>query len=189
MAAVVASAVTGAVGVVGAVCAYAAGKAQAKGVVAGVRLQLDGQRTERLWEADRQASASYLAILNSFRHQAAHAEALFGVPEDQVEVIAPGEDRNHALIKMTQLLSEAYLHETLLKFHISDGAEVDLDPVRNAMGSLYFAVGGYCRERHAGRDGAQEETLTLECSDAFSRAVNAFAESEQRRFSKWPDGR
>lgn len=75
-AAVWAAAITGAVGVVAALSAYGAGKAQAKGVVAGVKLQLSGERDFALWTDRRDAYAAFHSSLEAVRMSVVHVRDL-----------------------------------------------------------------------------------------------------------------
>ncbi|MFD6629143.1 MULTISPECIES: hypothetical protein [Streptomyces] len=60
----------------GALSAYGAGKAQAKGMVAGVKLQLSGEREFALWTDRRDAYAAFHSSLEALRRSVGHAAGL-----------------------------------------------------------------------------------------------------------------
>ncbi|MFE6817088.1 hypothetical protein [Streptomyces sp. NPDC057677] len=122
-AAVLAAAITGLVGIGGAFAAFAAGKAQARGVVEGVKLQLSGQRDHELWVDQRDAYASFLAGIDDIRTRI-NIVASAAVAECRDQVPPHGETYNDAVSRLDGQLTS--ILGVLSKLRLSiDAAEAE----------------------------------------------------------------
>ncbi|MFB7360261.1 hypothetical protein [Streptomyces gardneri] len=122
-AAVWAAAITGLVGIGGAVAAFAAGKAQAKGVVQGTQLQLDGQRDHALWVDQRDAYAAFLAAIDGI--MTTINIAVSAVAAESEDLVPPhGETYGEAIGRLDGQLKEILGVLSTLKLSI-DESEAD----------------------------------------------------------------
>ncbi|MFE2559886.1 hypothetical protein ACFXGT_28450 [Streptomyces sp. NPDC059352] len=148
-AAVWAAAITGCVGVGGAVAAYLAGRAQAKGVVEGVNLQLAGQRDHELWVDQRDAYASFLSCIESIR--TAIDMAIRATVLDREERTPPqGETWSDAMDQLDMQFKAIQGLQSKLKMSV-DGPEIEQADLltiqarvaRTAVGEWSHAVSAY----------------------------------------------
>ncbi|MFI6606862.1 hypothetical protein [Streptomyces sp. NPDC050507] len=116
-AAVWAAAITGGVGAIGAVCAYAAGKAQARGMIEGVRLQLRGEREAAVWSSQRDAFAGFLTAIDIFQASVLHAQGV--IVQHFQDQTATGEEATSAVAAAKQHYKELLLARASMLLSVS----------------------------------------------------------------------
>ncbi|MFD7110993.1 hypothetical protein ACFWAF_12440 [Streptomyces microflavus] len=121
-AAVWAAAITGGVGAIGAACAYAAGKAQARGVIEGVRLQLQGEREAAVWSSQRDAFAGFLTAIDLFQASVLHAQGV--IEQHFQQQTATGNEATSANEAAKQRYRELLLARASMRLSVS-GEDAD----------------------------------------------------------------
>ncbi|WP_405459731.1 hypothetical protein OG786_21000 [Streptomyces sp. NBC_00101] len=116
-AAVWGAAITGAIGAIGAACAYAAGKAQARGMVEGVKLQLRGERESAIWLAQRDASAGFLTAIDLFQTSVVHAQGV--ISQHFLQQTATQEEVASAATTAKQHYRELLLARAAMRLSVS----------------------------------------------------------------------
>jgi rhodanese-related sulfurtransferase len=148
-AAVWAAGITGLVGIGGAIAAFAAGKAQARGVVEGTKLQLDGQRDHALWIDQRDAYAAFLASIDGILTTINIAVSAFAAEFE--DLVPPhGETYGEAVSRLDGQLKDILGVQSKLKLSIdgpeAEQAELLTIQARSAKSAL--VTWAWCAEQH-----------------------------------------
>lgn len=104
----------------GAVCGYANGRAQARGTVEGVQLQLSGQRADVLWQAEVDACALFVDAGNRALFKLGQLLAVAELDagqEQQLNIFGIG-SRDQLLRELRDIQDECQLREVALRLRM-----------------------------------------------------------------------
>ncbi|MFE7361490.1 hypothetical protein [[Kitasatospora] papulosa] len=179
-AAVWAAAITGGIGALGAVCAYAAGKAQARGMVEGVKLQLRGERDSAVWLAKRDASAGFLTAVDLYLSSFIHGQLTVSAHCEQQG--AAGDEAAGAVDAVKQRYKELMLARASLRLSV-DGSDLDLaeDLVDDAQQVLELLI-GYEESYRRGANHRHEDRMEV-YEVRLREGIQRWTRLAQRRLS------
>ncbi|MFH0243608.1 hypothetical protein ACGRHY_14540 [Streptomyces sp. HK10] len=166
---------------------YLAGRAQAKGTVDGVKLQLLGQREDALWQAERDAYARLYSQFNQARIEIGHLIGLYELDRGAARALATAGtgSREEALATLQSTIKECWYQECLLKLSApSEHARIAAG-VRDELSNVMNVLHPWCATRAAGR--GEADSLKTELDQrmaAFREALDRFASDIQGWLAK-----
>ncbi|MET7617397.1 hypothetical protein [Streptomyces sp. NPDC005408] len=111
-----------------------AGRAQVEAALAGVRLQLDGQREDTLWQARRDAYAQFLNGIENVRMALVHL-AVAG-PRYFEEGLGRGNDVGEGLTQAREQYRHLLLRHSALRLAVDDPEAADAERLSRLAGRL-----------------------------------------------------
>ncbi|MGI5192264.1 hypothetical protein ACQEVY_01185 [Streptomyces sp. CA-288835] len=172
----------------GAIGGYVSGRAQARGTVEGVQLQLSGQRAEALWQAEIDACAQFVDACNraliKFRQLLAVAE--FDHDQEEALLHSYGVDSRHQLLReLLEVEDECTLREVALLLRMPTSMA---DSAR-AVGNARNEAAGTTRQWHGARlDRADDEPdchrVAFARVTTYGQLLNQFTSTAQQHFSQ-----
>ncbi len=129
----------------GAVGGFLAGKAQAKGTVEGVRLQLAGQRLDMQWQARRDACGALIGLYSKALLQFVSAWRLSQYdPERQPHLVDVDEAKlQEAMGELRQRTEEVLMLKTAYRLTVPPGEEDNAEAVRLAYDATWRALASW----------------------------------------------
>jgi hypothetical protein len=186
--AAVVSAAAGLVGAaLGAIGGYVSGRAQARGTVEGVQLQLSGQRTETLWQAEIDACAQFVDACNRALFKLVQLLAVAELDheqEQQLSIYGIG-SRDQILRELRDLQDECTLREVALLLRMPSTEAESARAVGHALTLASNGVHLWCAARvgqtedEAGRHRDAREGLAT-----YRQLLKQFTITAQQRFSR-----
>ncbi|MEW2254994.1 hypothetical protein [Streptomyces sp. NPDC047869] len=186
-AAVWAAAISAVSTVVGGLGGYLAGRAQGRAAVDGVKLQLDGQREDAVWQAEVDAFAELVAQLNTARMQVGNAVALCDADPDalqNLERLGFGTRENVQPV-LTGSLRACLAAENSLRFRTEPAYADRATEVNQALSDVVSAVVLWGAARMDGVEGTS--ALRSDCDAkvaVFRSTLSHFIEDAQGRFAR-----
>ncbi|MCX4988436.1 hypothetical protein [Streptomyces sp. NBC_00568] len=170
----------------GAVGGYAGGKAQARGTVEGVELQLAGQRADALWQMEVDACTLYIDRCNQALFKIGQVVSIGQLEASQAETLAVYgiESRDEIIRSLRGLQDECMLQEVALGLRLPSALAEGAKGVRESLTSTTDALYRWCAAR-AGRtpDEAERWQDLIDRTTAFRRGVGRFTSDAQARFT------
>ncbi|MBK3630528.1 hypothetical protein JHN59_38180 [Streptomyces sp. MBT49] len=172
---------------IGAVGGYLAGRAQGKATVDGVRLQLVGQRTDTLWQAELDAVAAYIDQLHHSGIQLAVLMSRLSNTPTELRQLAPsdpGASLREAMQELDASITSCYAKMVSLGLRTSPENAASGEAVFQ---KLYLALSPI--EQWVGALGTESDPTAYrqeaeERSRVFSAAMNSFIRDTQARLSQ-----
>jgi hypothetical protein len=181
-AAVLSAAITGAVGVIGALCAFAAGKASARGVVEGVKLQLSGERDLALWADRRDAYASFLAAVDEVRIALKHAVRAVGLYLE--EGLGSGQAATEAHEELKQRYKELLFRQAALRLSVDDPEVAKAWELVGVAGEALENLDGWADALHSHRDDSAVWGRLTASRERFEAGVTEWAANARARLAE-----
>ncbi|MEU1520431.1 hypothetical protein ABZ490_51480 [Streptomyces sp. NPDC005811] len=181
-AAVLSAAITGVVGIIGAICAFAAGKASAKGVVEGVKLQLSDARDLALWTDRRNAYASFLAAADEVRIALKHALRIVGSYLE--EGLGSGQAATEAHNDLKERHKELLFRQAVLRLSVDDPEIAKAWELVGAAGEALEGLDGWADAVHAHRDDAAAWNRFTASREEFEAALTEWAATARARLAE-----
>ncbi|MER5537403.1 hypothetical protein [Streptomyces mirabilis] len=170
----------------GAIGGYAGGRAQARGTVEGVELQLAGQRADALWQIEVDACTLYIDRCNQALFKIGQVAAIGGLEANQAETLAVYgiESRDEILGSLRSLQDECMLQEIALGLRLPPALAEGAKGVREALTSSTDALYRWCAARAGGTaDEAERWRDLMDRTTVLRRGVGQFTSDAQTRFT------
>lgn len=173
----------------GAIGGYFSGRAQARGTVEGVQLQLAGQRADALWQAEIDACALFMDVSNRASLKLEQLRTITRLEhegEQQVLLRIYGLDSRDQLVgQLGVLQDECILRETALLLRVPSA---DADTVQGVGEALTLAIGSmlrWCAARINQADDEADQRRDAEAKLAtYRQLLTQFRITTQRRFQR-----
>ncbi|MET7701357.1 hypothetical protein [Streptomyces sp. NPDC005485] len=173
--------------VLGAIGGYVSGRAQARGTVEGVQLQLSGQRAEALWQAEIDACALFVDACNRALFKLGQVLAFGGLEPDQeaqlgVYGIGP---RDQLVRELREIQDECALREVALRLRMPSASAKSARAVGHALTAAADSMLRWCAAR-VGRTENEPDWRRDAAAKAaaYRQLLDQFTTAEQQRFSK-----
>lgn len=172
---------------IGAVGGYVGGRAQARGTVEGVQLQLSGQRSETLWQAEIDACAQFVDACNRALFKLVQLLAVAELDREQVQqlsIYGIG-SRDQILRELRDIQNECTLREVALFLRLPT---TEAESARAVGQALHMASNGvhlWCAARIGRReDEADRHREAREGLATYRQLLKQFTITAQQRFSQ-----
>jgi hypothetical protein len=186
--AAIVSAAAGLIGAaLGAVGGYLGGRAQARGTIEGVRLQLSGQRADALWQAEVDACAAFVDVCNRAMFKASQVVAIADFSPEQVERlrIYGVSSRDQLLTDLTSLEDECILRRAALLLRVPSPLAEEAADVGTALAEAAQGIYRWCGALSGDRvdDAAEWQQEALMRVAMYAQILRKFSTDAQKRYS------
>jgi hypothetical protein len=172
---------------VGAVGGYVGGKAQARGTVDGVRLQLSAQRLDALWEREVEVCTLYVDQCNQALFRIGQVIAIGQLSSDQADslsVYGIG-SRDEGLRNLRAAQDECMLREAALRILVPNDLAEHARAVGSSLTATAHALHWWCAARAVQAADQDEKWQVLETQlTNFRHTITQFTNLAQSWFSR-----